>query len=223
MNIKICTRILLIGAMLTLLSACGSKGRTSSTPASSTPPVAPSIEVITHRVRTGDRLSDIAKKYTGSAENWRSIAAFNEISNPRRLRVGDEIEIPMSLKPGYVDSRAGNNNTAPVAQTTVAQASSDDDIAEVVIQPINDNRNFELNPLPTDQSQQASTASAYVKIVGSYYPKGVYSQPAPYSTLLLRVAPGTLFEFDRKVNDWYKVNTDKGTGYIRDVDGLIIE
>jgi len=32
-----------------------------------------------------------------------------------------------------------------------------------------------------------------------------------------------LFEFDRKVNDWYKVITDKGTGYIRAVDGLIIE
>ena len=210
--------------MVALLPACGSFGGKSSS--SNTPPVAPSMEVIVHTVKSGDRLSDIAKQYTGTAENWRNIAAFNEISNPRRLRVGTAIEIPMSMSPGYVDNRpAANRDTlsATRSSTTVDNSTAEVDVAAVVVEPVDNNRNFELKPLPTDQSQRASSASAYIKIVGSYYPKGVYSQPAPYSTLLLRVAPGTLFEFDRKVNDWYKVNTDKGAGYIRAVDGLIIE
>lgn len=208
--------------MLAVLSACASKGGSSS--ASNTAPVAPSMEVIVHTVKSGDRLSDIAKQYTGTAENWRNIAAFNEISNPRRLRVGATIEIPMSMSPGYVDNRAkAGKNTLPAKPSTPTVSNETPDVATVVIKPVDSNRNFELKPLPTDQSQHASSASAYIKIVGSYYPKGVYSQPAPYSALLLRVAPGTLFEFDRKVNDWYKVNTDKGAGYIRAVDGLIIE
>ncbi len=230
MNIRSRTRILILTAMVAMLSACGSNGQRPSNSASNTVPVAPSMEVIVHTVKSGDRLSDIAKLYTGTAENWRKIAAFNEIRNPRRLRVGAVIEIPMSMSPSYVDNRAGSNsnllpttlNTA-TATATSAQKETEPDIATVVIKPVNDNRNFELKPLPTDQSQRGSIASAYIKIVGSYYPKGVYSQPAPYSTLLLRVAPGTLFEFDRKVNDWYKVNTDKGAGYIRAIDGLIIE
>ena len=223
MNIRFCTRILIVTAMVAVLPACGSKGSTSSS-VSNTPPVAPSMEVIVHTVKSGDRLSDIAKQYTGTVENWRNIAAFNEISNPRRLRVGTLIEIPMSMSPGYVDNRASaNRNTLPATLSTPTVDEPTPDIAAVVIESVDNNRNFELKPLPTDLSQQASTASAYIKIVGSYYPKGVYSQPAPYSTLLLRVAPGTLFEFDRKVNDWYKVNTDKGAGYIRAVDGLIIE
>ncbi len=220
MNIKLSTRILIVAALAAALSACGSKGRTTSS-ASSTAPVAPSMEVIVHTVKSGDRLSDIAQQYTGVAENWRSIAAFNEISNPRRLRVGTTIEIPMSMAPGYVDNRATASRNSVPSKPTPSEPEAD--IAAVVVKPVNDNRNFELKPLPTDQTQRASTASAYIKVVGSYYPKGVYSQPAPYSTLLLRVAPGTLFEFDRKVNDWYKVNTDKGAGYIRAVDGLIIE
>ena len=225
MNIKFYTRILLLTAMVALLPACASNNRSTSR-LSNTPPVAPSIEVITHKVKSGDRLSDIAKQYTGTAENWRNIAAFNEITNPRKLRVGTDIEIPMTLTPGYVDNRAGSNLSTPLASTSASDptaASTTADAATVVVEPVASNRNFELKPLPTDQTQRASTASSYVKIVGSYYPKGVYSQPAPYSTLLLQVAPGTLFEFDRKVNDWYKVTTDKGAGYIRVVDGLIIE
>ena len=226
MNVKFCIRILLATVTVALLPACASNDGAVSR-VNNTPPVAPSIEVIVHKVKSGDRLSDIAKQYTGTAENWRSIAAFNEISNPRRLRVGDEIEIPMTLTPGYVDNRASASRTVTPTLTSARVSkrttSTEADAAAVVIEPVATNRNFELKPLPIDQTQRASAASAYVKIVGSYYPKGVYSQPAPYSTLLLRVAPGTLFEFDRKVNDWYKVITDKGTGYIRVVDGLIIE
>jgi len=192
MNIKISTRILIATALMTLLPACGSSGRSTNS-ASSTPPVAPSMEVIVHTVQSGDRLSDIAKQYTGSAENWRNIAAFNEISNPRRLRVGAVIEIPMAMAPGYVDNRVSANRNVDPARSRPIVTEPEDDIAEVVIKPVDDNRSFELKPLPTDQSQRASTANAYIKVVGSYYPKGVYSQPAPYSTLLLRVAPGTLW------------------------------
>ena len=83
------------------------------------------MEVIVHTVQSGDRLSDIAKQYTGVAENWRRIAVFNEIANPRRLRVGAIIEIPMSLAPGYVDNRAKvSRNALPTAPAKTNNTSS---------------------------------------------------------------------------------------------------
>ncbi len=211
-----------------MVSACASTNSSRDQAVKATQ-VAPPTKVITHRVKTGDRLSDIAKIYTGSAENWREIAAFNEIANPRKLRVGAKVEIPESLTANYV----GEKQQVPTTQLVERPAGSVVDVTKdeetgVVIKTVNDNRNFELKPISVSSdsagTQTSPTSeSLYVKVVGSYYPKGVYSQPAAYSQLLLRVAPGTVFQFESKVNDWYKVQTDKGTGYIRLVDGLILE
>lgn len=63
----------------------------------------------------------------------------------------------------------------------------------------------------------------HVKVLGTYFPKGVYAQPASYSRLMMRVAPGTLFELDGEVGDWYGVVTPEGLGYLRDSDGRVVE
>ncbi len=47
----------------------------------------------------GDSLSDIAERFTGSAENWKKIADFNGISDPSQLGKGKVIKIPASLVP----------------------------------------------------------------------------------------------------------------------------
>lgn len=49
-----------------------------------------SIEVV---VKSGDTLSQLAKKYTGKSENWRKIAKDNNISNPRLLQIGTKLVI----------------------------------------------------------------------------------------------------------------------------------
>lgn len=45
-------------------------------------------------VRPGETLAQIAAREYGSVDLWRTIARANNISDPRRLRAGDRIEIP---------------------------------------------------------------------------------------------------------------------------------
>lgn len=47
-----------------------------------------------HKVEKGETLSEIAKKYLGDANKYRDIASYNNISNPDKINVGQEIRIP---------------------------------------------------------------------------------------------------------------------------------
>lgn len=47
-----------------------------------------------HKVQSGETLSAIAKKYLGDANKYQSIASYNNISNPDKISVGQEIKIP---------------------------------------------------------------------------------------------------------------------------------
>jgi len=52
---------------------------------------------VIHEIQSGETLAIIAKHYTGKGENWRGIAKFNRITDPRRLQVGQAIKIPTNL------------------------------------------------------------------------------------------------------------------------------
>lgn len=188
--------------------------------------------VISYTVQRGDRLSDIALEFTGLSSNWREIAQYNNIGNPRNLQEGTIIDIPTDLIPGYErPAPAPVIQAAPVQQTPVAQTSSlavrsnqPVAVAPVVVTPTYTNRNFDLNPIDASSANQSYSGSGkQVKVVGSYYPKSVYQEPAYSSKMIMRVAPGTLFVLDSKVNDWYKIQTDSGTGFIRTSDAAIVE
>jgi LysM repeat protein len=197
-----------------------------------------------HTVAPGDLLSGIAQQYTGAASRWEAIAAYNDIKDPRSLRIGDTIAIPRSLVPPTVESTA-SPKTASASQESLDVANSSkprpdvtttgalalqriNDVnvssvgsKEVVVQPVT------INLKPIAASTLGGTANdesspPRVKVIGTYYPKGVYQQPASYSTLMMRVAPGTVFELEREINDWYKVVTDQGIGYLRMIDGRLI-
>jgi len=47
-----------------------------------------------HKVQSGETLSAIAKKYLGDANKYNAIASYNNISNPDKISVGQEIRIP---------------------------------------------------------------------------------------------------------------------------------
>lgn len=190
--------------------------------------------VIRYTVQRGDRLGTIAQEFTGQSSNWRKIAEHNNISNPRRLYEGAILEIPTELIPGYQrPSTVPVIQAEPVASTPVAPTSSlavrRNDVAEVatvIVTPINTNRDFELNPIDENAPkpvQNYTGSGAQIKVVGTYYPKGIYTEPAAYSKLIMRVAPGTLFSLDSQVNDWYKITTSSGTGYIRTTDAAIVQ
>lgn len=48
-----------------------------------------------YRVRYGDTLSGIAQAFTGNANNYWSLAAYNGIANPNYILAGQVIYIPM--------------------------------------------------------------------------------------------------------------------------------
>ena len=189
--------------------------------------------VISYTVQPGDGLGSIAEEFTGRTTNWKEIARYNNISNPRRLRVGTILEIPTDLIPGYERPTPPITQTqtipvSPVPQTSSLAVRRDDNVvAPVVVTPIDTNRDFELNPLDgssiSAQPRNYDGTGTQVKVVGSYYPKGIYTEPAAYSKLIMRVAPGTVFTLDSQVNEWYKIQTDSGAGYIRTTDAAIVE
>lgn len=192
---------------------------------------------IQHIIAPGDRLSDIALRYTGQVGQWEAIATHNNITDPRTLRIGDVITIPASMLPtanqAEKDQEAidltGNadNRTHATSSTMALQRARDDetDTSDVKVVPVMANRSFQLQPMDASELRNTQTQGVSpprIRVVGTYYPKGVYEQPASYSTLMMRAAPGTIFELDREVNDWYKVITSEGIGYLRSVDGKLI-
>ncbi len=189
---------------------------------------------ITHTVAPGDRLSDIALKYTGQIGQWEAIAAYNNITDPRTLRIGDTLTIPASMIPARkrpVTSSVTSSGVAAATSGTLAlqrtreAQETQGEAGDVLIAPVNTNRTFDLSPIETsslNESHDNNSSQPRIRVIGSYYPKGVYQQPASYSKLIMRVAPGTIFELEQEVNDWYKVVTDQGVGYIRMIDGTLI-
>jgi len=189
------------------------------------------LDVIDYTVKRGDQLSTIAEDITGRSSNWRAIAEFNSIGNPNYLQAGTVLAIPTELIVGYERSTnvlvSQSDQTTP---TTEAQSSSlalrRNDAVEVIVTPINTNRDFELNPIDPNApkpTQSYRGEGTKVKVIGSYYPKGIYIEPAAYSKLIQRAAPGTLFVLDSQVNDWYKIETNSGSGYIRTSDAVIVK
>lgn len=189
--------------------------------------------IISYTVQPGDSLGSIARDFTGDAGNWRSIAEYNNISNPRQLRVGVVLNIPTALIPDYQrPTPPPVNRTEPVQQVQTAQSSSlavrrnePVETAPVQVTPIKTNREFELSPIDPNAATKPrsySGAGKQIKVNGSYYPKGIYTEPAAYSRLIMRVAPGTTFSLDSQINEWYKIETERGSGYIRITDADII-
>ena len=198
--------------------------------------VAPAPAAVGYTVRPGDRLGDIARELTGDLSHWKAIAAYNGIEDPRALRAGTVLRVPVELLPA--------RDVAPAAVPALAVRGAPS--APVELSSVDVNRRFELAPLDgpvpaaaaapraparsndaaprTVAAEAADAPSARrVKVLGSYFPKGVYARPATYSRLMMRVAPGTLFELDDELRGWYGVVTPEGVGYLHHRDGRIVE
>lgn len=201
---------------------------------------------VEHIVQKGDLLGEIAKTYTGQIAQWQVIAQYNDIDNPHALSIGDVIRIPAHLIPDATVSVAEKTSdqeresliaaSASTSQSNVSGSATNSlavkrdsrasqDPAPVVVRPVQVNREFDLKPIDVSSlkgSSVESIAPPRVRVSGTYFPKGVYKEPASYSSLIMRVAPGTVFELEREINDWYKVITDHGIGYLRVSDGRIL-
>ena len=63
------------------------------------PTVVEAPSTVRYAVEPGDRLSLIAREFTGDQELWRTLAELNGIDDPRRLAVGQVLDIPLALIP----------------------------------------------------------------------------------------------------------------------------
>jgi len=68
-------------------------GSSASRP-DNTGPGGSSRHTAVYKVSAGDTLSGISEKLYGSSRFWKKLAAFNDIADPARLRVGMELKIP---------------------------------------------------------------------------------------------------------------------------------
>ena len=100
-------------------SGSGDSAGSGSTAEDSVVISAGTIQTMTYTVQPGDTLSKIAKKFLGSASEWRRIYQDNEaiIKNPNIIRVGQKLVINLSGKTTTVSSNA----TAINANTYVVQ------------------------------------------------------------------------------------------------------
>lgn len=179
---------------------------------------------LSYTVRSGDRLGDIAIALTGKLSNWREIAAHNGIDDPRGLRVGTVLEIPPELFADTVE--AADTAVATTADTPDLPDESAADDPSVTVAPVRTNRDFELSPMSLRTGAAGTpdtTPPRRIRVLGSYYPKGVYAEPAAYSRLLMRVRPGAVFELEDEFDDWYGIVTERGIGYLRRADGLVLD
>ncbi len=224
--------------------------------------VEPAPSVVRYSVESGDRLGTIARDFTGDTDVWRTIAELNGIDDPRRLAVGQVLEIPLTLIP-EADREA--RLAASVAPPAEGAPASDDDAstrlatlrpgqradangaatppdprptgesptdasalrvasAPVVVSPVRSREAFELSPLDDPQADDAGDAGArFIKVSGSYTPKGIYERPAAQSRVMMRVTPGTVLRLERTVSGWYQVGTAGGPGYLRDTDAQLVQ
>lgn len=237
--------ILTLGFLLTAITAIQGCATTQASPETEVPAEVPALQLtksqeVVHTVGPHERLGDIALRYTGNATHWQEIAKYNRISDPHKIRIGSIIKIPPTLLPQnnpalaktatQAGTRVASTSLAIQRQTTAPSAKHTEvpkirTQGSVVIQTVSTNRSFDLTPIDKNVSQSRTTKNrdnAKVKIVGTYYPKGIYQQPANYSNLIMRAAPGTLFDLEYLANDWYKVVTSEGVGYLREADGAVV-
>ncbi|MFK8084259.1 MAG: LysM peptidoglycan-binding domain-containing protein [Granulosicoccus sp.] len=239
------TRSLPLIVVLTLsLTSCA----TTQQPALQQAP-SPTVQEIEYQVKPGDQLGSIAERFTGQFGDWAVIAAYNDIADPRTLAVGQTLRIPPELVQSSsepsdgTDSDSAVENTTPLGGPSVSPVSvttgngvsvvgSRNEAAEsndsITVAPVEVNRTFDLqridDPLPVSDSERGvDPATPYIKVRGSYYPKGVYREPADYARLMQRAAPGTVFPLESKVDVWYKIITNEGIGYIRQSDSILVD
>lgn len=128
------------------------------------PPPPPPVFVHTVSV-SGETLSLIADWYTGSAQNWKAIAAANPGLKPSRLRLGDTVEIPGNimtrrdpLTRKFVESSRRNSGGSSSKSSETFNATFPDSSTD---EKLDSTKSTETSviPAPTDSSTVGAQAA----------------------------------------------------------------
>jgi len=199
------------------------------------------------KVAPGETLWDFAKRTTGDATNWKSIAEENKFSESQlaSIRPGQNIYVPndmvryrdpdgvliakgeeanvpgasIGVKPA--NQKALEASAAVLAGTNQPAAEGDIKIVEAAYQedkPIKPVTAESLAEEVADASEAEEPKLGKVMVSGTYYPKAVYNKADFSSSLLMRVSPGTQLLVSKAIGPWLEVQTDKGVGYVHSRD-----
>ena len=95
---------------------------------------APKPAEIVHTVQwSGEYLSLIAKWYTGSGSNWRTLAEANPELNPNSIRIGQKIFIPKTLAKTEEPMPSSFLSPSPSNNGRAKSPSSDQPVPEEVL------------------------------------------------------------------------------------------
>ncbi|MGC8492036.1 MAG: LysM peptidoglycan-binding domain-containing protein [Syntrophobacteraceae bacterium] len=100
---------LLLIAAFSMMAACCAVNRQAN---QKTSPEVRMPEYIQHRILPGETLASIAAWYTGQEGDWRELAKSNPSLDPRRLRPGDLVKIPL---------RIATRHTTPPSHSTAVR------------------------------------------------------------------------------------------------------
>lgn len=195
------------------------------------------------KVGAGETLWDFAKRTTGDATNWKSIADKNLFDEKQlaTIRPGQKIYVPTDMvrsrdasgvlialgaeETGTVGGMIPQNKEAIAASAAVlAGTNQPDGQVKIVEAAYQDNDG--ITPVTAESlSQEAALAVAdnddkdgKVMVSGTYYPKAVYNEADFSSSLLMRVSPGTQLLVSKAIGPWLEVKTEKGVGYVHSRD-----
>jgi len=76
----------------------------------------------TVRVREKETLSEIAQRELGTKDEWRALANFNNIGDPSKIRIGQEINIP--VMEDLIQARAASASNASNAASTTSNSTT---------------------------------------------------------------------------------------------------
>lgn len=99
-------RILVLIPLIAAFFICGCETTDHSVKketAEVAPPEPAKPDYIFHKVYAGETMATIAKWYTGRESAWREIAAENPGLNPRSLKKGDIVKVPVSLATAHTE------------------------------------------------------------------------------------------------------------------------
>ncbi|MFK7893820.1 MAG: LysM peptidoglycan-binding domain-containing protein [Granulosicoccus sp.] len=129
-----------------------------------------------------------------------------------------------------------NGSSVQEAPVSTSALSLLDETQPLVIPPTAGDGNENIKIVEASYQAEEATASEPVKqlmpqaapvlddapreimVSGTYYPKAVYNEADFSSSLLMRVSPGTRLQVSQAMGTWFKVQTDKGTGYVHQRD-----
>ncbi len=229
----------LISLISIQLYACGGLNKKISNEVISTPALTNTSQEnpqpqqpidLAYTVEAGDILYHIAKKTTNNGDNWQAIAEYNNIDNPRRIKINQVLLIPGYLLPTPENVNVHQNVDKGVEVATVSAEVITPKVEIDEIKQVTDTES--ISSLPTDINHNDEFSqppkfnedafTGWIMIKGSYYPKAIYTKPNYTEGLLTRVLPGTTLRHIDSEAGWLQVETDRGLGYVHMSDAKII-